>query len=167
MKYINNLKELRKKAGYTQDELAKILGISKRTLAYWEKGESTIKPDKAQQLAELFSVSMGYLLGFEEEKLEKSKKTIISQWKKESEALLKLGFILSDNDLDIISQLLHNMSDRNYTYLFSLIKHKDEFLTERLESEFLTFYKNNPDFITNTQKKHTEYLQNRNNSLDF
>ena len=68
MKYINNLKELRKKAGYTQDELAKILGISKRTLAYWEKGESQIKTEKAEKLADFFGVTVPYLLGFIEER---------------------------------------------------------------------------------------------------
>lgn len=41
MKYVNNLKDLRKKAGYTQDELAKKIGISKRTLAYWKREKLT------------------------------------------------------------------------------------------------------------------------------
>lgn len=64
MKYTNNLKDLRKKAGYTQEELAKKIGISKRTLAYWEKGENSIKADKAEKLAKLFGVSVAYLLGY-------------------------------------------------------------------------------------------------------
>ena len=68
MKYVNNLKELRKKAGYTQDELAKEIGISKRTLAYWEKGENNIKPEKAEELAKLFNVSVAYLLGYTDNK---------------------------------------------------------------------------------------------------
>lgn len=64
MKYVNNLKDLRKKAGLTQDELAKKIGISKRTLAYWEKGESNIKPEKAKLLADYFNVQVPYLLGY-------------------------------------------------------------------------------------------------------
>ncbi|MGF0049252.1 helix-turn-helix domain-containing protein [Streptococcus alactolyticus] len=64
MKYVNNLKDLRKKAGFTQDELAKEIGISKRTLAYWEKGENNIKPEKAERLAKIFNVSVAYLLGY-------------------------------------------------------------------------------------------------------
>lgn len=67
MKYVNNLKELRKKAGYTQDELAKEIGISKRTLAYWEKGENNIKPEKAEELADFFGVSISVLLGYRSE----------------------------------------------------------------------------------------------------
>lgn len=66
MKYVNNLKDLRKKAGFTQDELAKKIGISKRTLAYWEKGENNIKPEKAEELANLFNVPVSYLLGYDD-----------------------------------------------------------------------------------------------------
>lgn len=66
MKYVNNLKDLRKKAGFTQDELAKKIGISKRTLAYWEKGENNIKPEKAEELAKIFNVPVSYLLGYDD-----------------------------------------------------------------------------------------------------
>ena len=62
---MNRLKELRKRKNLTQKELADNLGISKRTLRYWEKGEAQIKPNKAQALADYFGVSVGYLLGYE------------------------------------------------------------------------------------------------------
>ena len=62
---MNRLKELRKRKNLTQKELADNLGISKRTLGYWEKGEVQIKPNKAQALADYFGVSVGYLLGYE------------------------------------------------------------------------------------------------------
>lgn len=39
--------------------------ITRRGYQKWENGESQIKPDKAQQLADFFSVSVGYLLGYE------------------------------------------------------------------------------------------------------
>lgn len=65
---MNRLKELRKEKKLTQKELAKILGISKRTLAYWEKGESQIKNEKAEKLADFFGVTVPYLLGFIEER---------------------------------------------------------------------------------------------------
>ena len=61
---MNRLKELRKEKKLTQKELADNLGISKRTLGYWEKGEAQIKPDKAQALADYFEVSVGYLHGY-------------------------------------------------------------------------------------------------------
>ena len=65
---MNRLKELRKEKKLTQKELAEKIGISKRTLAYWEKGETNIKPDKANELAKLFNVSVSYLLGYSDKK---------------------------------------------------------------------------------------------------
>ena len=64
---MNRLKELRKNKGYAQQDLAEKIGISKRTLLYWKTGERTPKSDKAQQLADFFGVSIGYLLGYERE----------------------------------------------------------------------------------------------------
>ncbi|QGG97829.1 helix-turn-helix domain-containing protein [Streptococcus dysgalactiae subsp. dysgalactiae] len=61
---MNRLKELREESSLTQQELADKIGISKRTLGYWEKEEVQIKPDKAKQLADYFNVSVPYLLGF-------------------------------------------------------------------------------------------------------
>lgn len=61
---MNRLKELRKEKKLTQQELADTFQVSKRTVQYWENGESQIKPDKAQALADHFGVSVGYLLGY-------------------------------------------------------------------------------------------------------
>lgn len=61
---MNRLKELRKEKGLTQVELANIVNVSKITVLRWENGERQIKPEKAQQLADYFGVSVGYLLGF-------------------------------------------------------------------------------------------------------
>ena len=65
---MNRLKELRKEKKLTQKELAEEIGISKRTLAYWENGEIDIKSDKANELAKLFNVSVSYLLGYSDKK---------------------------------------------------------------------------------------------------
>lgn len=62
---MNRLKKLRKDKKLTQDKLSQELDINLRTIQRWENGESQIKPEKAQQLAEFFRVSVGYLLGYE------------------------------------------------------------------------------------------------------
>lgn len=62
---MNRLKELRKEKGLTQQELADKIGVTKRTYIYWEKGDRVPKSDKAQQLADYFSVPVGYLLGYD------------------------------------------------------------------------------------------------------
>ena len=61
---MNRLKELRKEKKLSQKEIAKEMSISEKTLSRWENEESQIKPEKAQQLADYFGVSVGYLLGF-------------------------------------------------------------------------------------------------------
>lgn len=68
---MNRLKELRQEKKLTQQELANEIGVTKRTYIYWEKGERKIKPEKAQQLADYFGVSVGYLLGYESNPLER------------------------------------------------------------------------------------------------
>ncbi|HEL9617439.1 TPA: helix-turn-helix domain-containing protein [Streptococcus suis] len=63
---MNRLKELRKEKGLSQVAFSQEIGIPLRTLQSWENGESQIKPDKAQALADHFGVSVGYLLGYED-----------------------------------------------------------------------------------------------------
>lgn len=63
---MNRLKELRKRDKITQVAFAKDNGIPLRTLQSWENGESKIKEEKAKQLADIFGVSVGYLLGYSE-----------------------------------------------------------------------------------------------------
>lgn len=77
---MNRLKKLRQEKKLSQKELAENIGVHYRTLQNWENGESQIKPEKAQQLADYFEVSVGYLLGysdvrFEFEQIEKAIKT--------------------------------------------------------------------------------------------
>lgn len=61
---MNRLKELRKDKNKSQKEIAELLEVNEKTISRWEKGERPIKTDKAQQLADYFGVSVGYLLGF-------------------------------------------------------------------------------------------------------
>lgn len=63
---MNRIKELRQSKKVTQQEVADALGITRRGFQKWENGESNIKPEKAQQLADYFGVNIGYLLGYED-----------------------------------------------------------------------------------------------------
>ncbi|MGT2744648.1 helix-turn-helix domain-containing protein [Streptococcus phocae subsp. phocae] len=47
--------------------MAAIFDISEKTVSRWENGESQIKPDKAQALADFFGVSVGDLLGYRDD----------------------------------------------------------------------------------------------------
>lgn len=68
---MNRLKELRKEKKLTQKELAEKTDIPYRTLQRWENGESQIKPDKAQKLADFFGVSIAHLLAYDDNDFEK------------------------------------------------------------------------------------------------
>ena len=68
---MTRLKELRKEKKLTQKELAEETDIPYRTLQRWENGESQIKPEKAEKLADFFGVSVGYLLGYDDNNFEK------------------------------------------------------------------------------------------------
>lgn len=63
---MNRLRELRQEKKLSQKAIAEILEINEKTVSRWENGESQIKPEKAQQLADYFGVSVGYLLGYSE-----------------------------------------------------------------------------------------------------
>lgn len=60
----NKLKELRKKAGLSQLDIANELNISVKTVSRWENLETDIKPNKAEELAKMLGVSVPILLGY-------------------------------------------------------------------------------------------------------
>lgn len=63
---MTRLRELQRAEKLTQQELADIAEVSKRTIQNWEDGTSNIKPEKAKNLADYFGVSVGYLLGYDD-----------------------------------------------------------------------------------------------------
>lgn len=58
----NKLKELRKKKGYYQKDLAKILNVSPSTIAMYETGKTQPSPEILSSMSVLFNVSIDYLL---------------------------------------------------------------------------------------------------------
>ena len=62
------LKDLRKQAGMTQQQLADKLGITKSVVSYYELSERTPSPEVLKELALIFRVSADYLLGIDRTK---------------------------------------------------------------------------------------------------
>ncbi len=54
--------QLRKEAGFSQEELAAKLGISRQAVSKWERGESSPDTDNLIALAKLYGVSLDALL---------------------------------------------------------------------------------------------------------
>ncbi|HFI0042893.1 TPA: helix-turn-helix domain-containing protein [Streptococcus suis] len=105
---MNRLKELRKEKGLSQVAFSKEIGIPLRTLQSWENGESQIKPDKAQALADHFGVSVGYLLGYED---------LLDQLE-EVDAELTKGMALSKN----LSMAASSSYDELFENILELLK---------------------------------------------
>lgn len=57
------LKQLRLQAGLTQEQLAACIGVSSRTVKYWEHGTRIPSTVSLVVLAKCFHVSVDWLLG--------------------------------------------------------------------------------------------------------
>lgn len=67
LKVGERIKKLRKTAGFTQERLAKLLGISRPAISQIENGARKICAEELQKLAEIFNVSVDSLLNPEKE----------------------------------------------------------------------------------------------------
>lgn len=63
---MNRIAELRKQAGLTQSKLSASIGVARSTLAMYETNKSEPDFTTISKLADLFNVSVDYLLGREE-----------------------------------------------------------------------------------------------------
>lgn len=59
-----NISMLRDINGYSQEEVAEKIGISRQAYAKWEKGETVPDVERCQKLAELYGVTIDALLNF-------------------------------------------------------------------------------------------------------
>ena len=58
----DKIMELRKKNGWSQEELAEILNVSRQSISKWESAQSMPTMDKIVQMSEVFGVSTDFLL---------------------------------------------------------------------------------------------------------
>lgn len=65
--FAERLKELRKKAGYTQESLSEVLAISFMTVRRWESGKVTPRMDEMKKLAQALGVTDDELLNVKQE----------------------------------------------------------------------------------------------------
>lgn len=138
---MNRLKILRKEKGETQDQVAEIAGVSKRSYIYWENGERQIKPDKAQKLADHFGVSVGYLLGFEDN-LKEALKNLANSEEYETDYYKAFRAHYELKVADGQENFFNLKDDSHYeklrqSILLSLIPNFKEFSAKELEKKLL------------------------------
>ena len=68
MEFNNKLYDLRKQKGFSQEELANRLNVSRQTISKWEVGESTPDMEKLVAISDLFGVSLDEMVKGEEPK---------------------------------------------------------------------------------------------------
>lgn len=66
---LNNIKAERARYGYTLEDVAKMLGVSKATVKNWEDDIGTCKGVHLLSLSNVFGVSVDYLLGVSDKRV--------------------------------------------------------------------------------------------------
>ena len=62
MKFNEKLVKLRKKAGFSQEELGNKLNVARQTVSKWELGETTPEMDKLVKMSEIFNITLDELI---------------------------------------------------------------------------------------------------------
>ena len=124
---MNRLKELRKEKKLTQKELAEETDIPYRTLQRWENGETDIKSDKAQELADYFGVHVPFLLGYSPIRTaEEEISMMIDDFNNDFIEFLKHhDLYLSDEQIPLIINTMYSMSNINARYLMTYMNNRD------------------------------------------
>ncbi|MEJ8771087.1 helix-turn-helix transcriptional regulator [Streptococcus sp. 27098_8_186] len=156
---MNRLKILRKEKKLTQDELAHEIGVSKITILRWENGERQIKPEKAKQLADFFGVSVGYLLGYtndrkiyDDERIELDYKGQIRVYSekrnKEKDlqtfvnCLKELDIVISDYQVTDVFNLIQSMNLNNEDNYWGAYMSYDLMMSHRIDEIYNDLAKN-------------------------
>ena len=80
MDFNNKLYELRKQKGFSQEELANRLNVSRQTISKWEVGESTPDMEKLAAISDLFEVSLDELVLDKAPKAEATEQVVKSEF---------------------------------------------------------------------------------------
>lgn len=98
----NRLLEYRKKAGFSQEELAEKIGVSRQAVSKWERSEASPDTDNLVMLAELYGVSLDEMLGLKTAKTEESAEEVLPE-KDEVHVSFKDGIHVNSKDGDKVN----------------------------------------------------------------
>ena len=62
MQIVDRIQQLRKQRGFSQEELADKIGVSRQAVSKWESGQSTPDLDKVVAMSDLFCVTTDYII---------------------------------------------------------------------------------------------------------
>lgn len=102
MAYNNKLYELRKQKGFSQEELANRLNVSRQTISKWEIGETTPEMEKLMALSELYEISIDEMV------FEATKANTCNEHNQDEITMAKLleSKVLTSNNKDLLKKVL-------------------------------------------------------------
>ena len=121
----DRLRAIRKEYGLTQQNIADVLGVDRTTYTVYEGGSITPSPATLVKLSQIYNVTVGYLIGVEEnhpelrkipeEKQEKKllSSDPISLLKKEEKELMLYFRVLSDAEKHKIIDEMKDLAQRS------------------------------------------------------
>ena len=142
----NRIAPLRREAGLNQRELGEKVGVGQTTISAWETGKNEPDSKSMHKMAQLFHVSIGYLMGYEADNGRRGLSA--EEWNKEIETTLrrqedeklqreaeKLSHgLLSDEELEELAEneLYQQWTEAGLTCFFETFKLNSyfEYLTE-------------------------------------
>ncbi len=107
------IKEARKKQKLTQDDLARMLDVSKVTVCYWEKDIKKPSTKNLILLSKKLNTPLEYLIGNDEYVI--------------SESDTNYGLMMTNEEIDLIREL------RNHNNLYTMLVESPKRTCERIE----------------------------------
>ena len=121
----DRLRAIRKEHGLTQQNIADVLGVDRTTYTVYEGGSITPSPATLVKLSQIYNVTVGYLIGVEENHPElrripeeKQREKLLSSdpislLKKEEKELLLYFRVLSDAEKHKIIDEMKDLAQRS------------------------------------------------------
>ena len=112
MDFKERLRELRQQRGYSQEELAKQLGLSKSAISMYERGARTPDFETMELLADFFNVDMNYILG----------KEMCSTYYIQPEAAEAAKELYERDELRVLFDAARDVSEEDIRYVATLLE---------------------------------------------
>lgn len=109
------LRLLRKGSGDTQNDIAKLLGVTREAVSQWERGENTPTIETLKVLAQRYQVSLDYIVEGKGKPCQSVEIPVVG-------TIRKLPILSAENIIDKVEVPTNMVKDGNY---FQLIVHED------------------------------------------
>ena len=90
MSFGKNINKLRKKAGYSQEELGDKIGVTRQTISKWELEQTSPSLSDINKIAQVFSVKIDDLIKDEKDNNSNTEETVLKKNNKYSKVIFIL-----------------------------------------------------------------------------